>query len=103
MSFVVSVGVSWPDTTPLLIRFAWAFWRALIHGVPAKLDAEVTARTSEARSKVFMASLPLLGQLMAATPLSALNQRCAQHDAEGRERLCEPSRCSVNSREVTDV
>src|SRR5262245_10758249 len=60
-SFMVSVGVRRPDSTPLLIRFACAFWRALIHGVPAKLDAEVTARTSEARSKVFMASLPLLG------------------------------------------
>src|SRR4051812_2179309 len=56
-SFRVSLKVRSPCWTPLKIRCCWAFWRALIKGVPAKLLADVTARTSEARIKVLITIL----------------------------------------------
>jgi hypothetical protein len=36
-SFFVSLKLSSSDWTPLKMRCSWVFWRALIHGVPAKL------------------------------------------------------------------
>src|SRR4030095_6802389 len=48
-NFWLSLKVKSPCWTPLKMRCCWAFWRALIKGVPAKLLADVTARSSEAR------------------------------------------------------
>src|SRR4249920_868476 len=39
------------------MRCCWAFWRALIKGVAAKLVADVTARSSEARIIVLITIL----------------------------------------------
>ena len=51
------------------------FWRALIKGVPAKLVADVTARTSEARIKVLITILLCVAVAGCDDTMSALDQR----------------------------